>query len=338
MTLSTKILAILGTLLLLAGLTFTIYEVHAINARQDAIEQQVIAQKQLADNITRAMATWATKTDLEQLAKDSNTNLAAIQKDLSALNANLSAINVATATSTAQVASNIGSTNVIKSVMPNPTTPTVTCDGKQVSCPNQDPNGYLNTTQQLSLNEEFGSLKVPFGTVGFNGSTSTPWSVNLPARQYKLVTVLGTDENQRTIAYNKMTVNVNNKDYDVPITDSKIEQVYPSPKFTLFNPRLYLGFDAGITVNNLPVQSAAGPNLNLQVASYGQYKKQPDLSIVQLGVGYDMPNKQVDFLLRPISYNVGQHLPFMDNLYVGPALHLSTTGSVAVTLGAAAAL
>lgn len=338
MTISTKILAILGTLLFLGLATFTLYEVHAVKTRQDAIEQQVVAQKQLADNITRAMETWATKADLQALAAASGTNLAAIQKDLEALNSSLTAMNVATATSTAQNVTNQGSTSVVKSTTPPPASPTVTCDGKQIPCPNQDPNGYLSTTQQYVLNEDFGTLKVPFGTVGFNGSTNKPWSESIPVRQYQMVTVLGTDENQRISAYNQLSIKVNGHTTTIPITSSQIKQIYPSAKFSWFNPRLHLGFDAGLTVNNLPIQAAAGPNLNVQVMSYGRYKTQPDLSILQLGAAYDIPSKKVDFMLRPFAYNVGQHLPLMNNLYLGPALHVGTNGAISVTLGLSAGL
>lgn len=338
MTLSKEIWAILATILFLGLGTLVLYEVHAVKARQDAIETQIVAQKQLADNITRAMETWATKADLQALATASNTNLQAIQQDLATLNSSLTAMNVATATSTAQNLTNQGSTSVVKPTTPPPAPPTVTCDGKQISCPNQDPNGYLSTTQQYTLNEDFGTLKVPFGTVSFNGSTNKPWSETIPVRQYQMVTVLGTDENQRISAYNQLSINVNGHNTAVPITSSQIKQIYPAAKFSWLNPRLYLGADAGLTVNNLPIQAAGGPNLNVQVMSYGRYKTQPDLSVLQLGVAYDIPSKKIDFMLRPIAYNIGQHLPLMNNLYLGPALHVGTTGAIAVTLGLSAGL
>lgn len=326
-------------MIFLGILGFTIYQAHAIGVRQAAIEEQVVASKQLADNINRAMATWATKADLEQFAKDSNTNLDAIKKDLATLNSNLTAINVITVHSSGQTASNLTSTDAIKD--PNAAPPdaqTITCDGKEVSCPNIDPHGYQGTTQQLALNESFGEIKVPFGSVGFSASQAAPWSLDVKPREYKITTVLGTDENQRIMAYNKMTINTDNKDYEIPIANSEIKQEYPMPKMSWINPRLYLGADFGLTVNTLPIKGEAGPNLAIQLASYGQYKNQPDLSIAQIGIQYDIASKKPDFLLRPISYNIGKHLPLMNNLYIGPAIHVNTESDVSITLGIAAAL
>lgn len=331
MSLLNKILLVLLGLVVLGSAGFIIYTEHRMSARQDAIEQSVIAQKQLADNITRAMADWTTKADLDKFAQENNININAIKDDLAKLNANVTAINISTTSSTGQVATNLTSTSTHPNVGPTTPVPTVDCNGTQIPCPNADPFGYRANTQTLTLNEEFGTTKVPLGDVGFSAVAAAPWSINLLPRQYKSVTVLGTDENQRTLAYNKFTVNVNNKDYDLTVNTSQIQQVYPDPKFTLWNPRLYLGFDGGVNVNSLT--GSAGPNLNLQVMSYGKYKTQPDFSILQVGAAYDMVAQKPAAILTPFSYNVGQHLPLMNNLYVGPSIQLNTAGNLSATLG-----
>lgn len=332
MTTSTKILLAILAVLIVVGLGVGIYQLHMIGVRQTAIESQIVQQKELADGITRAMATWATKADLEQFAKDSNTNLDVIKSDLAKLNASVVAINVSTANSTGQSGNHIPSTGETK--IPDSKPPTVICDGKEIPC--ADPYGYQSTVQQLSLNERFSTIQVPFGKVGFTASQKEPWSIDVLPRQYNSVTVLGTDENQRIYAYNKFTIHVDNKDYDVPVTTSQIKQEYPMPKFTLLNPRLYLGFDVGLNVASM--QGVVGPSLNLQLSSYGKYKTQPDLSIAQVGVSYDAVGKKPNFLLTPISYNIGQHIPLMNNLYVGPFVGVNTSGNVSVGLGIHAGL
>ena len=315
MSLSTKILVALGSLVLISVLAFIVYEQHQMSVQQNAIQQQVVTQKQLADNITRAMSDWTTKADLQQYAKDNNLNLQVIQDNLDKLNATISAINISVAKSNGQIATNIGSTTTIKDpVTQKPVT--VVCDGKEINCPNQDPYGYQSNEQVLQLNEKFSTLSIPFGNVTFNAANQAPWSIDIAPRQYKSSTTLATDENQRTFAYNTFTINVNNKDYEIPISSSEIKQVYPGPRFHLWNPMLYLGVNGGVNLNS--VNWSGGANLSLQIMSYGKYKIQPDWSILQIGLGFDAVSKQPNLLLSPFAYNVGQHIPLMSNLYVGP--------------------
>ena len=329
MSISTKILAVIGTIVFLGMLGVLLYEFHAVNERQKAIENEITQQKALADNITRSMGEWATKSDLNQFAKDSNLNLAAIQKDLSTLNASVSAINSTTSISSGQVYTNLPSNGSVKN--PNVTLPTATCDGKQIPCPNADPYGYMAATQQFNLNEKFGNTEVPIGTVGFNASSDKPWSENLPPRKYNAITVIGQDENQRMYAYNKFTISQNGKDYEIPVNSGQIKQEYPDPKFTLFNPSLYLGIDGGINLAN--AKGEAGPSISLQLSSYGRYINQPDLSIAQIGAGYDMFEKRVQFQITPVSYNIGKNLPLMNNLYIGPNVGINTAGAFNVGVG-----
>lgn len=332
MTLSSKTLAIIGTVIFFILSSVVLYEVHSMNARQSAIETQIVKQQELADGITRAMASWATKADIEKLAKDSNTNLEAIKNDLAKLNASVTAVNVSRSASKGQTNTNVPSTDVVKD--PNATPSTILCDGKEVPC--GDPFGYQMTTQKLSLNEQFGELSVPIGSVGFSASKKEPWSIDILPREYNAVTVIGTDEEQRMYAYNKFTIHTKDKDYEVPVTSSQIKQEYPSPKFTLLNPRLYIGVNSGI--NTTTVTGMAGPTLNLQVASLGKYKTQPDLSILQLGVGYDAVAKTPTAVVTPVAYNIGKHIPLMNNLYVGPQLSVGFNGDIGAAVGIGAGL
>jgi len=323
MNLLTRILLAIGGVAVVGALAFIIYNQHQISVQQAAIQTQVVAQQQLANNITRSMAEWTTKADLQKFADANSVNLQTIQDNLNKLGASVDAINVVTTTSTGQVLTNQGSTGTIKN--PNAPPPdTVTCDGKQIPCPNADPYGYQANEQVYALNEKFGTLSVPFGSVTFNAAQATPWSENIPPRTYKNTITLGTDENQRIYPYNTLSVSVNGKDYPLPITTAQFQQIYPAPKFTFWNPRLYLGLDGGLDLTAMT--GTAGPSINLQIMSYGKFKNQPDFSILQVGAGFDMVNKRPNFLLTPAAYNVGQHIPLMNNLYIGPAIGFDTAG------------
>ncbi len=314
MSLKTKILIWVGAVLLVAALGFIIYKQFEISSRQEAIEKSNVEQKQLLDGIVRSQNSYTTRDDLEKFIKDNGLNLKTIQEDLKKLNAELQAFNVAVSSSKGQVGTNI------------PTTPGPGTNPNPVDPTNPDPFGYMKRQQILTLNEDFASVKVPIGTVGFSAWQKDPWDIDIKAREYKASTVVGTDENQRTYVYNKLTVTTDGKEYALPITQSQTQQVYPESKMSWFNPRLYLGVDGFVGVN--PVKGEFAPSLTVQIMSYGRYKTQPDLSILQVGAGFGIVSRRPQITVTPISYNVGKHIPLMNNLYIGPTLGVSTDGNV----------
>lgn len=331
MTTLTKILIGLGGFMVVLALGYMIYNQEKIKSQQTALQSSIVAQQQLVDGIVRSQSSYASKADIDAFAKDNNLNLQAIQDNLKKLNSQISSINVVTSDSTGQHSTNIASTNTGPS-NPKPSVPVVVaCNGSTATCPNQDPFGYQQKQQNLALNEDFPNLKVPIGNVGFSAWQQKPWDIQISPREYNVDTVVGTDANERQTFYNKFTVKVDNKTYDIPIKNATTKQEVPKASFSFWNPRLYLGLDAGINVSGL--KGNVTPDINVQVASYGKYKSQPDFSIAQVGVGYDMVSKAPTFSFRPVSYNVGQHIPLMTNLYVGPAVQLSTQGNWSATIG-----
>lgn len=320
MTLSTKILIWLGALAIMGALSFIIYKQIDISRRQESIEQNGVLQKQLIDGIVRSQSSWATREDVEGLIKSSGINLKAIQKDLDKLNADVSTINIAVATSQGQRGNNVPTTPG-SVVNPNPVDPT-----------NPDPFGYLKQQQTLSLNEKFGTTELPIGSVGFSAWQKEPWNYDIKTREYHLNTVVGTDENQRQYFYNKFVVKIDGKDYIVPINSAITQQVYPESKWSWWNPRLYLGIDGGLNMSDM--QGEFTPNLSISLMSYGRYKTQPDFSILGIGAGYGTISEKLQLVLTPVTYNVGQHIPLMNNVYIGPSIHIGVDGDVSFMAGA----
>lgn len=323
MTNLNKVLITLGIVFTLGLLSFVVYQQRQIAKQQDAIEKQVVLQKDLADKIVRAQAEYATKGDLESFVKTNGLNLKAIQDDLGKLSADIVSANKVIVKSNGVVADHVASSST-SSTNPNPNLP-ICKDGSV--CPNVDPFGYLTKQQNLKLVEPFGTDQVPVGEVGFSSWQEKPWNIKLSPRQYQVVTVVGEDENQRQYFYNKFTITVDGKPYDIKIDSSQTKQEYPTAKFSWWNPSLYLGVDGGL--NLTAMKGEFGPSLNLQLMSYGMYKTQPDFSILQLGLGYGTVSKQLEFIITPFAYNIGKPIPLMNNLYVGPALMVDTKGNVA---------
>jgi hypothetical protein len=291
-----------------------------MSRRQEAIEQNVVLQKQLVDGIVRSQASWATREDVEGLIKNSGLNLKAIQKDLDKLNADVSTINIAVATSQGQRGNNV------------PTIPGSVVNPNPVDPANPDPFGYVKRQQTLSLNERFGTTELPIGSVGFSAWQKEPWNYDIKAREYHLNTVIGTDENERQYFYNKFVIKIDGKDYTVPIQSAVTEQVYPESKFSWWNPRLFLGIGGGLNITQM--QGEFSPNISVSFMSYGRYKTQPDFSILGVGTGYGTISRKLQLILTPVTYNVGQHIPLMNNTYLGPSIYIGLDGGVSFMVDA----
>lgn len=326
----TRILIAVGVIVTLGALAFIIYSQQQIKTQQLAIQTQMVQQQQLVDGIVRSQSQWASKEDLTKFAADNNINLKAIQDNLNQLDAKVSSINVITVSSGGQVASNLPSTSTGAN-NPNPPTPSTCKDGS--TCPNQDPYNYQQKQQNLALNENFGQVQVPIGSVGFSAWQQNPWSVNVRPRDYNVDTVVGTDENQRQYFYNKFSVNVDGKSYDVPIKTANTKQQYPTATWSWWNPRLLMGLDGGININH--VQGEFVPHVGVGIMSYGQYKTTPDFSILEVGLGYGAVNKTGELVITPVAYNVGKNWfsPLMNNTYIGASFMVATDGSMGAGIG-----
>ncbi len=330
----TKILVGIGVVVTLGMLGLILYQQHELKVQQTAIQTQITQQQQLVDGIMRSSSQWATKGDLQDFAKANDINLKAIQDNMKQLGDQLASINVITVDSNGQKQGNLPSSGT-GPTNPNPTPPTtVTCTpGGTVTCPNPDPFGYMKAEQDFALNEDFGTLKVPFGTVGFSAWQQNPWNVNIPPREYNVDTVVGVDDHERQTFYNKFSVKVNGKSYDIPIKSATTKQQYPTPTFSFWNPRLLMGLDGGVNINH--VQGEFTPHLSVGIMSYGQYKTTPDFSILEVGFGYGAINKTGEVVITPVAYNIGKNLfsPLMNNTYIGPSVQIGTDGSFGVGAG-----
>jgi Tfp pilus assembly protein PilE len=316
-----KFLVAVGGVLLIGTLAFVIYNQIQLRNQQTAIQTQLVEQRQLVDGIVRSQNQYATKADVEKFAKDNGINLGAIKDDLEKLHAEVTAVNVAVTHSNGQHGNNLPN-GPPGPVNPNPVDPK-----------NPDPYGYMKAQQSFALDEDFGTVKIPFGKVGFSAWQEKPWSVDVNSREYKLSTVVGTDENQRQYFYNKFSIATNGKTYDVPITTATTKQEYPTAKWSWWNPRLLMGLDGGVNITQ--VKGEFTPHIGIGIMSYGQYKTTPDFSILEVGIGYGTINKTAQVVITPVAYNIGKNLfsPLMNNTYIAPSLSIGTDGSLGVGAG-----
>lgn len=314
----TKILITIGAVLFMGTLGYIIYNQERIKTQQLALQSQIVEQKQLVDGIVRSQNQYATKDDVEKFAKDNDVNLQAIKDDLAKLNAEVTAVNVVVANSQSQHGVNIPSTGTGPS-NPNPVTPGTCQDGK---CPNPDPYGYTQKQQNIALTEKFGTTEVPIGTVGFSAWQPSPWNFEIKGREYKVDTVVGTDENQREYFYNKFSVGVDGKTYEIPIKTATTKQVIPEAKISWWNPMVFLTAGGSVNTTGTPAWGDFNIGATFGFISWGRYKTNPTLSIMQVGIGANVVDKQPAVIINPINFNLGTVIPFIHNTYIGPSIQL----------------
>lgn len=329
----TKILIGVGAsiILLLAG--YMIYNQEKIKTQQSLIQSSIVAQQTLVDGIVRSQSQYATAADVAKFAADNSLNLQAIQDNLNKLNSQIASVTVSTTNSTGQNISNVPTTNTGPN---NPTPPpaiVVSCSGGHATCPSTDVFGYEQAQQNLALNEDFATVKVPIGAVGFSAWQKAPWDVQIAPREYDVDTVVGVDENERQTIYNKFVVKVDSKSYEIPIKTATTKQELPAAKFSFWNPRLLVGMNVG--VNTAHVKGEFTPSINLGIMSYGQFKTTPTLSILEVGVGVGVVNKTPELVITPVAWNFGKQFfsPLMNNTYLAPSIGINTDGSFTIGAG-----
>jgi hypothetical protein len=322
MSLSTKILIWAGVILTLGVLGFIVFKQIEISNKQAAIETQIVQQKQLVDGIVRSQSEYASKSDIEKFIKDNGVNLKAVQDDLNKLHAQVNAVNVILVSSTGQHGTNVPSTGTGNS-NPNPTNPS-----------DPDPYGYQKKEQLLALHENFDQTPVPVGQVGFSAWQQNPWSVNVFPREYRVINVIGKDENERSYVYNKFSIKVNDKSYDVKIASAETKQEYPSAKFSWWNPRLFLTTGGGINLSKVdPINGSFNAGGTIGIMSYGKTKPNPDISILQVGAGYESNKNEFGVIINPVNFNIGRVVPtggLINNIFIGPSTQITPSGSVYV--------
>lgn len=337
MTLMEKILASLLAVVLVCFGGFVIYKEHQVAAMQTSITNSMVAQENLINNLQRSSSQFATSADLNAFAAQENVNLTAIKANLDSLNASVVAINSVVVQSSGQNQTNVPSSGTKPNPNPPPTTTTVSCNGGTASCPGPiDTYKFTQNIQTLALNEDFATVQVPIGSVSFDASQPKPWSETIYPRTYDIVNTIGANSTTtQMIVYNQLSITANGKTQTVPITSSKLVQQVPAPSFSWFNPRLMLSMNGGINLSEATIKGEATPSIGLQVMSYGSSKSSPSISVLGVGVGYEIVSKKATIIVNPIGFNIGKVIGggIVDNTFIGPSIQVDTKGDVSVGAG-----
>lgn len=330
MTITNKILIAIIAVLGVGGIIFFVYQAHLMRQQTQDIQNSVIEMKHLKDEVVRSQSQYVNQKGFEDFVKQNQVNLDAIQKDVKSLGGKIDAINVATATSQGQIGNNIPSTTTITT---NP--PVKKCTGDNCV---EDKFGYYGTIQSLQLNENFGKVSVPFGQISFYAGSqdNKPWGYQIPEREYKIANTIAHSASGQTVVYNALSIKSGDKNYEIPLAASNTVEIYPSPTFSWWNPRLAVGASGSIAIGSGALSGEATPSLSVSAMSYGKTKLAPDMRIISLGVGYNVIERAPSVEFSPIMLNVAKGITggsLLSNVYLGPTVGLSTKGTFTAGIG-----
>lgn len=311
-------------LAILIALLFIIWYQRKIIERQRRIETSMVEMRELRDGSVRNKAVYATEEQLRDFARETGISLKAIRADAKKLGADVKGISHIKVITPGIVRTEVASTGSTLRPEPVPTVTAECPDGTEVQCENPDKFGYLGKTETLKLEEPFANGKsVPWGEAGFSAWKKNPWDIKVKKRKYSAVTVMSQDEDGRHFTHSKFIIETDGKKYTVPV-EAKLVEKLPESKFR-FSPRLYLGVDAGsyIPIPKLEVT----PNLQISLFSYGRTKISPRWTFLGLGFGFETQENRIALMVSPVNYNVGKHLPLVDNIYIGPSIGFDIAGN-----------
>lgn len=186
----------------------------------------------------------------------------------------------------------------------------------------------------LDLGEPFANLEkpVPWGRASYAEGSEHPWGVEIFPRKYQLVVVDTTDDDGNRSQYSKFSIGVGQDTFDLPISTAKFYQDKREDRLRWdFLP--FLGIDVGAKANP-PAALEITPVAQVSLLSYGKAKLLPTWTFANLGLGYATRLNSLMFVLTPLTYNIGEPLPFLNNLYIGPTFGIGLGGNVVLSLGA----
>lgn len=320
------IIAIIGTLAFLIKLNIDAKD------RAEALTRQVVDMKTLQDEVVRSKATYVSKEDMNKFAKDINLNLDPIRKDLESLGAEVQGLSKVLTRSRGYQGTNLGSSGTSPR---DPSDPSPNIPVCQDGTPCEDPYGYWANAQTKSFFEPFGDdLEVPMGSATFKAWKEKPWDIDIRPREYHIATVLGQDENGRHYIHNKFQIEVDGERHDIPIEQAEFVEKLPEAEFR-FDTHLNLGVFVGGRVSTSGDASSAevAPTLGVSFFSYGETKVIPTWKFLEVGVNYGSQAGTLGVHVNPVDYNIGEALPLIDNLYLGPTIGLDIDGNVQAGAG-----
>jgi len=173
--------------------------------------------------------------------------------------------------------------------------------------------------------------QLPMGWVKYHPALNDedPFTVfNYPLEYY--TTIVKTENEDGLFSYsvdayveNNYVKKVRGKKFPLHIKNVTFEEKLIKDKKFRFNPRIALG--GAFNDKNI------FPMLNVSLWSYGRTKRDMDWRFGIFGAGAYSSNGSTYGALSasPFEYNLGNHIPYIENLFIGPTFNFTTGGDTA---------
>lgn len=324
------------TILMVAGLVVAVLLILAVGGllkklfdENAQMRTEIVQFKQLTADLVRSSTQWATKDDLDAKLKDmmSKDDLEMIRKDLASLRASLVA-----------VGSTVGSlgrkiSSMERSDREGPPSASIEkCqDGRLV-----DIHGYTKAPQVKEMTDV---NSAPLASVTFDASLDKPWGYDVYERKFHLSTTVGKQDNGQMVFYHTLGYEVpgkSDKRYKINLTSSEYLQAPQVRQMSWWNPVLDVGVFVGGNAHPFAwggdpgSRFSVGAELGLTFSSYGYTKVDSLWRFFRVGAGYDAQRKTAHFSFAPATFNVGDPLPLITNLWLYPYVGIDSGGGLMV--------
>jgi hypothetical protein len=292
------------------------------------LRTEVTEFKQLTDTLVRASTKWATKADLDEKLKDMLTkeDRDILQKDLNSLRASLIAVGNTVGSLGRKVSSlekstreGLANQNVEKC-----------SDGRLI-----DVHEYTKAPQ---IKEMTDINEAPLAEVSFDASKDKPWKYDVYERKFHLATAVGKQDSGQMAFYHTLGYEVpgkSDKKYKIQLTSSEYLQLPQSRKMFWWNPVLDVGAFVGANIHSFALGPGRpnevfsfGAELGVSFSSYGYTKVDSLWRFFRVGLGYDAERQAGHLSFAPVTFNVGDPLPLLTNLWMYPHVGIDSGGGV----------
>lgn len=277
------------------------------------VQQTHIAYKQLTETLARAQNDMVTKSALQEFAKKIGIDLGNIKKDLGDVNAKLIAVGETIVSINQRIDANQSPDH--QEDHEPPTQPS--------TCTLCDIFGY--TSKRVATDIFLGEM--PIGEVWFDASRGEPFTNQYDAIDVKVDTAIGQQpdsENQEgafifyhTVSLlNKSRPDLAGKEFKLRVTSSEFKQlIEKTTQFYWWAPHLDLGVDNSFMFGSGSLYDP-GASLGLTIMGYGHTKNDLEWKFIRIGAGLNL-SKEFYLTLQPVTYNIGQFIPLLSDLWIG---------------------
>jgi hypothetical protein len=189
---------------------------------------------------------------------------------------------------------------------------------------------YFKKVMYRAKDENGNEVEVPIAWAMFfpNREADKQWKTGVYPLEYHSEIIQSEQEDGQWNTYTRVWFE-NNKDsaskgLEVPvkIESSEFKQVKnEDERFYLWAPHLNLNFDLTLS-SDLDTGAAGG--LSLSLMGYGRTKNDLTWQFLDFGIS---TNGDVTYgKITPFKYNIGRHLPLIENSFIGPFFGYSTDG------------